>query len=344
MLPQRWRELLDGQDAQLLLRMDGDELQVHRQGRGIDERVGSITMQAGQDVVAAFRKLVGETGARQSRCFLLRNDMVLRRRLPLPAAAVANARTLLGFEIDRQTPFRADQVQYDYRVLPADAGSRQLLVELAVVPRERLRAELERLGPLARELDAVDIDSGGAPAGFNFLTPEQRRPRDRRPLLINFALAALSALFLLLAMAQLVDNRREAVARLEADVEAQRAAARTVGHLRKQLEDAVQAANFLATQKQQQPSMLMLLRTLTQALPDDTFVERLTASNGNLSMTVQSGRAAQLVERLQKAPGLSNPALLGAVQPDPRSGKDRATLTAQYGATQEAGNAPLSGG
>ena len=117
---------------------------------------------------------------------------------------------------------------------------------------------------------------------------------------------------------------------MSSSIESQRAAARVTAQLKTNLEDAVRAANFLAEHRAQQPSMLELLRLLTELLPDDTYLERLSYSGDTASISLQSSSAAQMVERLQNEARFDNPSLVGAIQPDPRSGKDRATLTVRF--------------
>jgi len=131
-------------------------------------------------------------------------------------------------------------------------------------------------------------------------------------------------------MSAVLDNRLQAVASIEAEVDARRAEARLTAGKREQLAQAAAAANFLAQQKRSQPSMVMMLDELTELLPDDTFLERLNVSKGELSITGQSAKAAQLVERLQDSTMLEAPALNGPVQPDGRTGLDRFTLTMHF--------------
>jgi general secretion pathway protein L len=316
-LPERWQERLRVQQAQVWLSWDGEALQVER----VDSMRRHVLGRLGDDGApsdAALVGLLGEAAARLPRILLLPTQDVLLRRL-------ATLRAVVGFEIDRQTPFRQDQVEFDCRLLPAEKGAKLVPVELAVLPRERLDALLARLGDI--RLDALDVVHGSQRGGLNLLPQARRRPQDHRPLLINLGLAGAGVLLLLLAMGTLVDNRLAAVAALEADVETQRAAARRTTQLRKTLDEAAAAANFLAEHKAQQPSMIGLLRDLTDILPDDTFLERIAVTGDTLNFTVQSGSAAKLIELFQGSTTFREPTLLGAVQPDSRSGKDRATLT-----------------
>lgn len=334
LLPARWQAFLRVQQTQLLLRAVPGGLQVEASEGGKREPLGELSLERPLSELRLAEQF-GAEAARIPRVLLLPSDAALLRRLTFPAAAAGNARALVGFEIDRQTPFRPEQVEYDCRLLPANKGARQVPVELAVVGRERLEVELARLGELAGRLDAVDVERDAGRAGFNLLPPSRRRPQDHRPLLINVGLVAFSLALLLLAMGQLVENRRQAVAQIEAEVEARRVEARRTTQLRKTLEEAANAANFLSEHKARQPTTISLLRDLTDTLPDDTFLERLTINGADLSLTVQSASAAKLIELFQGSPRFAEPTLLGAVQPDSRTGKDRATLTVKAVMAQE---------
>jgi general secretion pathway protein L len=345
LLPPRWRAALETKDAELWLLIEGGRLQVSPGVAGGLQPVLEMPLGTPEALLADFESGLAEDLRNRRRILLLPPTQVLRRRLQLPAAARENLATVLGFELDRQTPFRAEQVFFDSRVLAHANDAKTVPVELGLVPREPLQEALASLGPLAGQLDAVDAVSGGARMGFNFLPPALRRRRGHRGLWINLALVAASVMFLLLAMSDLVDNRLAAVEALRADADSQREAAREVAALRKSLEEAVAGANFLAVRKGSAPSVIELLATLTEVLPDDTFLERLNLAGTTLTMTGQSGQAAQLIERLRAARGIREAALSGAIQPDARSGKDRFNITAQVGQHQpEVANGAASGG
>jgi general secretion pathway protein L len=336
LLPARLRERLAVKEAELWLRLDEDAVLLSRTVAVGALEIARVPLAPAEDLQARFLQAIPEDFAGLRRVLLLPPSRVLRRRLNLPAVARDKLQPMLVFELDRQTPFRADQVYFDARILPHAPNARQLPVELALVQREAVAAVLASLGPLAGQIDAIDVADGDTRLGCNFMPAERRRERDARGTWIGLGLAAGSVLFMALAMGAVVDNRRAAVEQLQADVDRQRSAARGVTQLRTALDEAVQAANFLAVQKSTQPSMLELLAQLTDALPDDTYVERLSIAGENLNMTGQSSRAAQLIERLQQLPNLRNPALAGSIQPDPRTGKDRFTITAQVGPSEVA--------
>ncbi|WP_251274041.1 hypothetical protein, partial [Enterobacter hormaechei] len=92
----------------------------------------------------------------------------------LPAAAADRLRAVVGFEIDRQTPFESSQVSYDVRERGA-AGEGQLQVELVAWPLRQLEAWRSNVGQWADALSGVDaIDAQGNILQVNLLPPAQR--------------------------------------------------------------------------------------------------------------------------------------------------------------------------
>ena len=335
-LPERWRQLLAVEDAHVLLETDGAELRVARTLDHQNHELARLPLAERDALATAFDNALDEEQRELRRVLLLPAPLVLRRVLTLPTAALDNLRTVLGFELDRQTPFKPDQVVFDQRVLKHEPGAKQVSVELALIPRERLQQVLGELGTLAPTLGAVDVrGADGQRLGYNFLPPEQRRSQRDTRLWVNLGLIAATLFFLLLAMSKLVDNRTAAVEALRAESEKMHDEAREVSRLRSSLEDAATAANFLAIEKARQPSMVLLINELTRLLPDHTWVERLNFSRGELSLSGQSGEAAKLVELLQASTLLRAPALSGPIQPDVRTGKDRFNLVAGYGPLPE---------
>jgi general secretion pathway protein L len=76
------------------------------------------------------------------------------------------------------------------------------------------------------------------------------------------------------------------------------------------------------------PTTLELLDDLTRRIPDSTFIEKVSINDGNLVLIGQSQQASALVGLLQGSPLIRTPTLTGSVQTDPRTGKERFTLTA----------------
>jgi general secretion pathway protein L len=75
--------------------------------------------------------------------------------------------------------------------------------------------------------------------------------------------------------------------------------------------------------------VIALLDDLAARLNDDTYLERLSIENNQIQLQGQSKEAAGLISVLSASPFLANPKLEGQIQPDPRTGKDRFTISAE---------------
>src|SRR4051812_7508455 len=78
---------------------------------------------------------------------------VLGKTLSLPLAAERQLEQVLTFEMDRETPFKPDELFWTYRIDRRDRQLGQLFVRLLLLPRvrlERLLASLEHAGIVPR--------------------------------------------------------------------------------------------------------------------------------------------------------------------------------------------------
>jgi len=343
-LPASVRRQLGARYRRLLLRLDDQGLQLQAL---IDDQATAIGVVPvdDPDLLEQLRARLDENAGNVPRWLLLDIGQTLRPVLTVPASAEPRLREVMGHEIDRQTPFALDQVSFEPRILARDAVARQLRVELVVLPRIRLDAALLQLGPLAAGLAGVDIvDASGSRLGVNLLPLVGRAARQDRSRILNRWLAALLLSALLASMVLALGNRRHAFEVFSVRLATATADARQVRKLRNSLERSVMAANFLARQRAQQPTMLELLADLTRRIPDTTSLEKIAVNEGNVVLIGQSQQASSLVGLLQGSPLIKTPTLTGSVQTDPRTGKERFTLTAVVaGSAKEKESANESG-
>lgn len=337
-LPLRLRRVLGFDRGRLLLQADRDALQLRLQ-QGEDVRdLGHVPVLdggprvEGDDVVTRdpLAPLLTPRIAELPRWLLLPAASALRRRLPLPAAAAERLRDVVGFEIDRQTPFSAEAVAFDARVLGRREADGQIDAELVAVPRVALDPQLAALGPLAATLAGIDVAAGdGVPLGVNLLPPAQRRRYADPWRGWNWGLAALALVALAALLWQLLDNRREAADAFEQRIEAKAAAGRQAAAQRQRLINLIEGQAFLDRARAARPTAVEILDELSRRLPDGTYLEKLSIDDERLMLLGLSNQAPALIERMQGSKLWSSPALAGALQPDPASGRDRFTLVAE---------------
>jgi len=347
-LPQRWRATFAERTEVLLLDVQDDALVVQYQSGNRLTEMARLTL--GGDAAEqrmAYDRLRAGIEAPQLRVFYcIPVGRTLRRTLTMPVAVEERLRSVLAFEMDRQTPFKADQVYFDYRVLGRDAAARNLQVDLAVVPRAQLDAELGVAINLGIGLDGVDCwrdRSEGTRLGINLLPAERRARHKNMRLRFNLALGATALLLLGVVMSQSVTNREEGLAIMTDAVAKTQTEAKQVTALRKTLVDTIDSANFLAQKRRSSVTMVELLDDLSKRLPDTTYLERVNLTDDNrLELQGLSDDAARLIELLQHSDIVTNASFQGVIQPDPRVKKDRFNLVAQVKPKEDKKPAPAA--
>lgn len=330
-LPPRLRGLLGLDGRRLLLRHAAGELRLALERSGQARELARLPWQAGDGVDddPVLKGLLPPRLASLPRWLVLPASAALRRPMVLPAAAAERLREVVGFEIDRQTPFGAAEVCFDARVT-GRRGDGQLEVELVVVPRAAFDAALAPLGGLGRGLAGVDLDdAAGEPLGINLLADASRHRRVDPWRRWNLGLAALAVLAVASAMWMVLDNRRAAADAFERDSRQRIEQARAASAQRQQVLDHIEGTAYLSQRRAERPTMVEVLDELTRRLPDNTYLEKLAVENDRLLLIGLSTEASALVQQLEGADLWRSPALTGALQPDPRSRRDRFTLTAE---------------
>jgi len=251
---------------------------------------------------------------------LLEGERFLVREVSLPMAAEANLRQVLTFEMDRQTPFRASAVYFDWKVLERGTTGGQLRLNLFVIPRGEVDAVVREVDARGFRLAGIDVRDGDSSLGLNLLPPEQRHKVINRKARVNLVLAGVTVALLAVAMTTSLYLRAHQVAELEEAIAGVRGEANQVARIRSQIENAAEAAGFLAMRRAESPLAVELLADITRILPDDTYLDRLVIGKTNVQMQGKSRNAQQLIELVNQSPYMESAAFRGSTRLDARSG------------------------
>ncbi|KTB61148.1 general secretion pathway protein GspL [Pseudomonas viridiflava ICMP 13104] len=265
--------------------------------------------------------------AQTRRVLLLPVSAVLVQSLQLPAAAARNLSTVVGYELDRFTPFDAGQL---YFVARQDSRSASFLqVTLVAILRERLDTILSECAGHGLRPDVVDVGSEGQRMGIDLLPMPARPQQSRSGHRLQRGLIWLCAGLLLGAMLLWLNERQSLLEEMQANVQAQKAQVGEIQQLRQQLTNTRGAANYLLRRKAEQPPLSALLSELTACLPSDTWIEHLEISDSaDVAFSGQSGKASALIGRVKECRSLDNAQFQGVIQPDTKTGKDQYSLRA----------------
>jgi len=261
---------------------------------------------------------------------LLPRERVLVKTVTFPLAAEENLREVLGFEMDRQTPFKADQVYYDYTNPVRDREKHTITVELVVAPRPALDESLAALARIGLHPDIVTTRRGDArPVAVNLLPARENRHRSLAARRVNLLLGALTAILLIGAIALPLLYKAYLIAGLEPMLESAGNQAADARHLREEVDHLTASSRFLVDRKHAIPMVLLTMNELTRVLPDDTWLERLEINGMEVQLEGISESAAALIPLLESSPYFGNARFRSPVTRAPSANQERFHISAE---------------
>ena len=271
-----------------------------------------------------------------SRDLLLPDAVVLRTEVVMPLAAEANLRQALAYEMDRHTPFQASEVFYNWRILSREREAGQVHFELYVTPRELVEAHIELLNRLGLAPTGVDVAGDDGPLGINLLPEALRYHIVKQQVRVNWMIGATAVFLMVFVMAQSLWLREHQIEAVEEAIDNVRAEALAVQQIRKQIDDATEAAGFLQAHKIENGYKVAMLAELTRILPEDTFLDRLSLHAETTQMQGKSANAQSLIELINDSPLFENASFRGPTRLDSRSGKEIFDLSTDIRMLQDA--------
>jgi len=330
LIPARIRERMVSPRPSIWLVLDDDEKQISLWRGGdkpeqLDVLMLSDELQSlRQRWMAALARF--EDGPPEIR-LCLPSERVLACPIEQPLAVEANLGSALGYQLDQFTPFRASDVLFDYQTLERNTQAGRLKLDVRLVPKSAVNPLLDRLKAIGISPHAVDSLTGSAEAprteGFNLIPGTQRPRYVFRRARLNWILAGVALLVLGLVMAQSLYLRTNTAEALRSEVDELRLQADQVMNLQRQLEDSLQAANFLAERRRLQPVVIQVLDEVSRVLPQDMWINQLQVRGNQLTMLGLADGSSRLIEIINDSPLLDDAAFRGSINVDPATGKER---------------------
>jgi len=331
LLPARVRAPSDGGARDLLIQVDGRDARLWLGGGAVATPLGGLGLDAGPaggDLAGRLPPAIGRT------VLVLPPNAVLTVRQVLPAATEENLREVLGFEMDRNTPFRVEQVYYGFDIRRRDRVGQTLDVELRVVPRKVVDDWREFMAAQGVALDVVGVGTvdGGVWRGDALGRIECGRPDGGRgvakgrtvPWLLAAVLAGLAGVAVALPLLEL----RDRVDLLESRVAVAKTRAVAVNRTLTEIERVRERAGLIAQRKARHPAVLAMLAEVTRLCPDHTWISRFEVVNGKLRLQGESESASSLIALIEASPMFRDVRFASPVTRNPGTAKDRFLITA----------------
>ena len=240
-------------------------------------------------------------------------SQLLVKRLTLPAATEENLRDVLGFDMDRQTPFSAAQVYYGGRVLSRDTTHDRIDVELTVAPKHVADPWLQGLREAGFYVQSMVASNALSPnVQAVELLPLEARPKGRLNGVqqANIVLLALALLLGLAAVFIPIWQKRQAVIALAPLADKARSEFEATQKIEAQYKRLAEEQNFLIGKKHATTPTVMILDELAKIFIDTTWLQSFDLKNTNkareISLTGEAASASKVVEALEQSSLLQN--------------------------------------
>jgi general secretion pathway protein L len=236
---------------------------------------------------------------------------VLAKSLSLPLAAERELDQVLAFEMDRETPFKADELYWNHRITGTDRQNGRLSVALSLIPKANLDPLLTDLAAIGIRPRRVEIAEGPESGFYLPLNGDGHRAADPSNRLLWPAAACCAALTIT-ALATPFVRQELALIALDREVAAGRAAAAEADSLRQDIDRLSGSAGFVESERDKTGLPLVVLAATTRMLPDDTYLTEMELRQRKLTLSGRSAGAARLIGALAadgefRNPGFSAP-------------------------------------
>jgi general secretion pathway protein L len=266
---------------------------------------------------------------RRSATLQVSPDLVVEREVVLPMAAERELRNLIGFEMDRLTPFSAEEVLWTCHVRARDPVRDRLTVQLSLIPIASIKEILAALigaGIIPERIESVSAPDARCviplAAGSSRAAWEPRATR--------CALAGCVVLGMVAAIVPFVMQSLAATT-LESRAEAVRDKVAEADRLRNAIVRGAVGADAIEAARDQAGAVLQVLAVLTRAFPDDSHLVSLDVHQRSLAVSGRSAGAARLIGAMTADTAIRNPAFTAPVLRDETSGGEMFSIRAEMG-------------
>ena len=239
--------------------------------------------------------------------FLLKPDHVLFRSLDFPKRAVDFLDGMIRAQIDRLTPWTANDAVFGWSA-PYDIANERIQLTLAATSKNKIQPLVQ----LATNLGAASVavlteppPGAGSPVKFKVFESSLQGgigrtmdvPRMLRITLLGAGLVAAASLVIAAYIGNTLDVEQQQLSRRIAESRASLRLSQTAA--------GGSAQSLLAKRKQTTPSSVMVLEAISRVLPDGTYVTELRIEGDKVQVVGISQDAPSLIRLMEQSPQFS---------------------------------------
>ena len=341
-VPESKRKQMFPKQEQLFITGDADSIALWVESSNVISQMSEDSSLVDKQWWHQLNHHVAQSDVESKVSYLIENQHVLVREVAMPTAALSNIEAVIKYELDKYIPFNPQDVVFACRPMPAEEGVDKTPVQLVVVQKVLIEQIEKEAANKSVQLSAIDVNLGTESApkalGVNLLSADLRKKKDWTKIKLNLVLLLAVLAMIWFVMFSSIENKNNKIERLETQTDEWRDDARRAKLLETELNESIQAANFLGDKKVNAPSAMAIMDELTRKIPQDSYLTRIILDEERIEIVGQSDNANALVPILNQSDLWFEPEIVGQVMPDARTGKEKFTIKAVLKAPEEAHN------
>jgi len=334
LVPENVKRLVTDQQGFIIITPEPGKLHLSFEEDGERQYLTSLDRNEGS--AAWYQQWVeqDERLAKASVVLRLPLGMGLAKELSFPVAAKENLQQVIAYELDRYTPFKAEQVYFAVRPGEGPQEPGLIKVLLVLTPRETLDALYEDaraigLVPVFADYEGIPNALQSSRNRYNLLPEKYRQKTPRIPFIIHTTLMVLTGVLFIGALVLPVWFQYQTVEALAEQVKAIETEAKKIKLMQAKVDEAIDETQKLLDEKTDMPKMVEVLDTLSSLMKDDTSLNYLQFSDGQLQIQGQSPSASTLIGVLEESELFNNARFISPVTQDNVSKLERFQITVE---------------
>jgi len=329
MVPRKFRDLIDRQERVLIITAEGGRLEARLLPAPESPDVPSTnpeTLWPEADIA------IIELSPLQA----------IRRRVSLPFGTEDRLSDVLGYEMDRLTPYAREDVYFDFRIESRDTERRVVNIDLVVALRQTVDVILERLKQLDIVPSKVTLRGGIAGSdqmSMNLLPARSDARSISRREVVPVATTVCAALLAVTALAYPVAHKWLRMQELDAEIERLTPVALAAQETKDQISAALRQGGFFAEKWASIPTKIQLLDEITRVIPDDTWLSQVQIKGDMVRIQGESEGASSLIGLMETSELFRDVSFSSTVTKNPRTSNDRFVIQAIIESPTEQGDA-----
>jgi general secretion pathway protein L len=332
LVPEKVRQLVNEKQGFIVVRPQNNQLALTYVLNGVVEPLAILERNASGTEQYKALQAKDERLAKANLILRLTQQEAIQKELTLPAAVKENLLQVVAYELDRYTPFTAEQVYFAVEPLESENEPGYIRVMLVLTPKETLDAlyeDIKTMGmsPLFADYEAMPNDLEQRYDGYNLLPEQLREKTANTSRLIYTALVAAVCILLGAALALPVFFEYQTVSALQQKIDVIEKDAKEVKVLQLQIDAMIDETRLLIVEKTALPSVVDMLNSLSALMKDDTWLSYLQYSDGHLQIQGESPAASALIGVLEDSEMFANARFVSPVTQDKVSKQERFQIT-----------------